>query len=185
VHARDRAEVAIAQLDADRTAGVSLALQIIADTFAKLGEDCRQLLAIARRRQVTIERRLATDRLRLAVRDDGPLVAAVCGVVHPLAMDATERLDEKRMLGIREIADRSNGERRKLRGRLRADAIDRARRKRPDAPLEIAVTDDGQAIGLVEVGCDLGEQLVARDADRARQAGRCANGVLDRLRERA
>ena len=45
--------------------------------------------------------------------------------------------------------------------------------------------DDRHAIGLVELGGDLREQLVRRDADRRRQSGRRAHRVLDRLRERA
>ena len=67
--ARDRLEVVEAQLDADRPADVALAREIAGEAHAQIGEDLRQLGAIAAHRQVAIERGLAADRLRLALGD--------------------------------------------------------------------------------------------------------------------
>jgi len=69
--------------------------------------------------------------------------------------------------------------------RLRADAVDPAYRQWPDALPQVVAAEDRQSVRLVEVGGDLRQQLVGRDADRTRQPGRLAHRVLDALRERA
>jgi hypothetical protein len=98
---------------------VALAPQVVAHAFAQLGEDARQRLAIALRREVALERCLAADRLGLAERDHGPLVAAVRRVVQPCAVVRAEVLDEPGRIGCGELPDRLDPERCEARGGLR------------------------------------------------------------------
>ena len=66
--ARDGLEVVVAELEPDRAAGVAGALQVVGDVQAEVGEDLGELRAVARGGEVAVERRLAADRLGLAVR---------------------------------------------------------------------------------------------------------------------
>ena len=79
--ARDGFEIVIAEFETDGHAGATLALQVLAHAHTQLGEDLRQLFTIARRVQVTLERRFSANRFRLTMSDHGPLVAAVCRVM--------------------------------------------------------------------------------------------------------
>src|SRR5262249_56641376 len=63
--ARHRFEIVVAQLEPDRPAGVTLALQIVRYLGAKLGEDLRKLVAVVRGVQVALEGRLAAHAYRL------------------------------------------------------------------------------------------------------------------------
>jgi hypothetical protein len=175
--AGDDAEIVEAQLDADRLAGVALALQVTGQLHAQLGEDLAERAAVAHRMQVALEGGLAADRLRLAVGDDGTLVAAVRGLVQPGAVAAAELLDQEGGVGGGDVADRLQPEAGELQRGLRPDAVDLLCRQRPDARRDVVVREQRQAVGLVEFGAELGEQLVGRDADRAAEAG----GVLHRL----
>ncbi len=72
-----------------------------------------------------------------------------------------------------------------LRAGLRADAVDAPHRQRPQPRRDVGLGQDRQPVGLVQLGGDLGEQLVRRHADRAGQAGGALDVVADLLRERA
>ncbi len=152
---------------------------------AKIGEDLRELRAVAHRVEVAVERRLPADRLRLALRDHRPLVAAVRDLVHPDAVMPPEVLDEPLRIGVRELADRPDPQPFEPDRCLGTDAVDLARRQRPDARCDIGRGHDRDAVRLVEIGRDLREELVRREADRRRKPGRGADRRLDRLRERA
>src|SRR4029453_14995889 len=92
--ARHRLEIVETQLQSDRLAGVALASKVLPHTFAQAGEDPRNPAAVARRMQVAGERGLAADRLRLAERDDRPLVASMRGLVQPRAVMLAEMLEQ-------------------------------------------------------------------------------------------
>src|SRR6187399_3550328 len=83
--------------------------------------------------QVVFERRFAADRLGLAIGDDGPVVAAMRGFVHPRAETAAKVFDEQRSLGFREVAYRMDAKCFEPRAGLGADAVDFAYGERPDA----------------------------------------------------
>jgi len=59
-----------------------------------------------------------------------------------------------------------------------ADAIDGADRPRRQEALRLGATDGGKAARLVEIGSELGEELVVRQADRDGDA----DLLLDRQR---
>ncbi len=61
--ARDGLEIVESQFDADRLAGVALARRSSLSSDAQLGEDARQLRAVAHRVQVALEGGFAADRL--------------------------------------------------------------------------------------------------------------------------
>ena len=179
-----RLEIVVAELEADGPPGVAGALQVLRNVHAEIGEDAGQLGAVAPRVEVAVERGLAADGFGLAVSDDRALVAAVRRLVHPRAVVATELLEEPQGIGLRQFADGADAERFELCRGLRADAVDPARRQRPDARRDVGSGNDRDAVRLVEVGGDLREQLVRRDADRRRQPGCGANRILDRSRDR-
>ncbi len=58
------------------------------------------------------------------------------------------------------------------------DAVQPTHRQRREARADIVFGDDREAVGLVELGRDLRDQLVGREADRAVQAGGVAHGLL-------
>src|SRR3970282_1922410 len=98
-------EVFVTQLQPDRPAGVPLALEILGEPHAQAGEDARELLAVAHRGEIVLERRLAADGFRLAHRDHRAPVSPVRGLVHPGAIAPAEMRDEQRRVGLRELAD--------------------------------------------------------------------------------
>ena len=64
-----------------------------------------------------------------------------------------------------------DAEPRHLLRRLRADAVEALDRQRGDERLALARRDDAQAVGLVLVRGELGEELVVGDAGRGGEAG--------------
>ena len=105
------------------------------------------------------------------------------GGEQPAAVAAAEVLLQEAGVGLRQFADAVDAQRGQPLAGLGADAVDPARRQWPDAPHEVVGAEQRQAVRLVEVGADLRQQLVGRDADRTRQAGGRAYRVLDALRE--
>jgi len=101
-------------------------------------------------------------------------------LVQPGPETLAEVLDEEPGVGRGGIADRVNAERGELFRRLRADAVDLACGQWPDALRNVCLRQERQAVGLVELGGDLREQLVRRDADRAAEPGRVAHHCLER-----
>ena len=110
--------------------GVALARQVAGELLAQLGEDRAELGAVAHRVQVALEGRLAADRLRLARtvttgRSSRPCAASCSQAPKLLPKCATRKAGS--------AAARSpivcDAERRELRRRLRADAVDLARRR--------------------------------------------------------
>ena len=135
--------------------------------------------------QIALESGFAADRLWLAVSDDRARIAAMGGVMHPGAGMRTELRAQEFGRGGGEFADGVDAQRFEFRTRLRADAVDLARRQRPDACGYVFGAHQGQAVGLVEIGRDLGQQLVGRDPDRTTEARGCAHRRLEFGRERA
>ena len=117
----------------------------------QLGEDGRERGAVAHGVQVALEGGLAADRDRLAVRHHLALVAAVrCRAASARSWR-------------RSAAPGRPGRRRRCRppcvqaepgqllARLRPDAVDLARRQRPDARRDVLEAQQGQAVGLCRV----------------------------------
>src|ERR1700730_16751093 len=176
-----RLEVVVAKLEPYRPAHITLALQVVGDADAKLGEDARQRFAIARRMEIALECRLAADRFGLAECLHGPVVSSIRELVHPRARPLAEMLDQPGGIDVGQLADGTHAQRLEPGTRLGADTVDLARRQRPDAPRDIVGGKHGPAIGLIELRGDLGEKLVWRDRDRAREPGLRAHLFLDRL----
>src|SRR5581483_7023162 len=179
--ARHRPEVGVTQLHADRAARVSARAQVLGDLRAQPGERPGDLAALAR---VALEGGLAAARLRLAEGHDRALVAAVRALVQPAPVARAEALDQIGEGPPRELAESADAELRELRLALGPDAVQAPHGERPDARLEVGLGEHGKAVGLVELGADLREQLVRRDRDRAREPGRAQHAVLDRASQR-
>ena len=82
-----------------------------------------------------------------------------------------------------EIANSAHARRFELGARLRANAIDPARRQRPHAHREIVHGQNGQPVWFVEIRSNFGEELVGRDADRTGQTRCSTHRVFDGLRD--
>src|SRR3970282_763187 len=169
-------EVFVTQLQPDRPADVALALEILGEPHAQAGEDARELLAVAHRVEIVLERRLAADGFR--VRPPDP-VSPVRRLVHPGAIAPAEMRDEQRRVGLRELADGADADRLEPRAGLGPDAVDLAHRQRPDARWDVLLAQHRQPAGLLQLGSDFAQQLVRRDADGAREPGRLAHRALD------
>jgi hypothetical protein len=68
--------------------------------------------------------------------------------------------------------------------RRRADSVEPAHRQRCEESLHLLRPYDRQPVGFVEIGGDLGHQLVGGDADADRQAALLPNPATDVLRQR-
>ena len=121
--ARDGFEIIESQFEPYCLAHVTFSLKIVGQLHAKAGEYARELLAVAHRIQIVLERRFAADRLGLAVSNHRPLIAPVRGLVHPRAVAIAEVLDQQQPVGIRKLAYGPDAERLKPRTRLGADAV--------------------------------------------------------------
>ncbi len=78
-----------------------------------------------------------------------------------------------------EVADRGDAQRCELFGGFGADPVDLAHGQRPDAQRHIAGCQQGEPVGFVELGANLGEELVGGDADGAAQSRGFAHRLLD------
>ena len=98
--------------------------------------------------------------------------------VQPLSVARRELLAQPRRIASGELADRRDAELGQACIGLGSDAGDLAGRQGPDTPANVIATDQGDTARFVEVGGDLGDQLVWRDTDRAAQPGRIENMLL-------
>ena len=101
------------------------------------------------------------------------LIAPARDIGKPASIALTKMLNERVKLGFSKLANSMNAQRLKLNTCLRTDATDLTRGKRPHAGGEIRVSEHGKAAGLLQLGSDLGEELVGADANGAGEA-RCA-----------
>ena len=106
-------------------------------------------------------------------------------LMQPQAVIGAEVLHQPFGLGRGQLADGVHAQGLQPGAGLGADAVDALGRQRPDALRDPTQLQQGQAIGLVQIGAQLGQQLVGRDADRAAQPGGVVHGVLQALAERA
>ena len=63
----------------------------------------------------------------------------------------------------------------------RADSVDPPNRQWREECLDLTWAHDRQAVGLAEIGCDLGYQLVGRDTDADRESSLLTNPSADVL----
>lgn len=153
--ARDAGEVGIAQLDAHGAAHVALAHQVLAQALAEPGEDFGQRFAVVFGVQVALEGGFAADGFGLVAGDHGALVQPVRDALEPGGIVQAEMRLQQRVVGGGHLAHGLDAERGQLGVRLGADAVHLAHRQWPDAGGYVVVRDDGQAVGLVQVGTDL------------------------------
>src|SRR5205814_531242 len=102
--------------------------------------------------------------------------------MRPSTSNAASRITAASLVAAASVvsrADRVHTERGELRLRLRADAVETPNGQRPDSRLQVGIGQYRQAVGLVELGADLGEQLVRRHGDGAAEAGRARDIRLD------
>ena len=135
------------------------------------------------------EGRLAALRLRLALGDHRPVIVAPGAVAKLVAEPWAEGPLQRRGLDRGELGHGPDPELGQSLGRARPDAGDQSRRALADGLDHVLRLQDAEAVGLFEIGGDLREQLVGRQADRADQARLGADLALQlagaRLRRRA
>src|SRR5262249_38641753 len=119
--------------------------------------------------RVDLERLLFADGLRLPLVRDLALRDAARFRVQPLA-PAAEPFDENGELEVAQLLDRANPLLVEKPLRLGTDPGNSTDRQSVEEALDVLWPHDRQAIGLLEVGGDLGDELVRPDADRAREA---------------
>ena len=185
--ARDGAEVVEAQLDADgaaRRSPCAAGRRRAARTAAvKMRDSSSRSRTACRSRSKVVSRLIDTGSLcgdhRRARRGR---CAASC-IQRAVAL--AEVLDQQRRVGVRR-ARRWCGcpAPASLLAGLRPDAVDARTGSGQMRAGSVRLRQHGQAVGLVELAGDLGQQLVRRDADRAGQAGgaraRCCASPGDR-----
>ena len=173
----DQGEVGELDLEGHRPAGDLGAL----DPLPGIAGDALQLRRkVGRGGQVAVERPLGADRLVRTVRGDLALVDAAANAPVPAPAASEPRFE----LGERALAQVGAGvdaERFELAGGDRADAVEPADRKRGDERLRALGRDDAQAVGLVLVRRELGDELAVGDSGRGGEPGLGADPRPDRL----
>ena len=82
------------------------------------------------------------------------------GVGQPACVAFTKMFDEHANIGLGEFADGANVQGLEPGACPRTHAIDPASGKRPDSRGEIRMGEDREPVRLVQIGSDLGEQLL-------------------------
>ena len=178
---RHRFEIVKAQLDADGAACITFAGQIARELDAKLGEYPAQLGAVANRMQVALERGFTADRFGFAESNDRPLVAPMRRLEQPGTVAFAELREQPLLISGSHVADGVQPESGEFFGCLRTDAVDLFCGQRPNAGRYLAQRQQRQAVWFVQIGADLGQQLVWCDAHRAGEAGSTAYRILEEL----
>src|SRR6266571_5469428 len=118
-------------------------------------------------REVVLERRLRADRLRGTARfHDLSRVTAQRDIVDVLT-ERTEQLHEILTIVLLHVADRLQADLLESIGGLGTDAQDLPDGERSEEFHDVVRLDDGEPIGLLEIGGDLRGRLRRGDADRA------------------
>src|SRR5690606_27136767 len=131
-------------------------------------------------RQVLEEGALAAERLADAVGAHGPEVDAAGGAVE-IVGEAAEVLAEERDVLRGEVRPRFDAEPRHLLAAARPDAVEAANRQPGDKGGAFAGADHAEAVGLVLVAGQLGEELVVADPGAGGEAGFLADARADHL----
>lgn len=129
---------------------------------------------------VSLKRDLPAEGSRLPAGDDGAVVPTVRGLVKISTVRLAEIRDRGRDREHRQGTDGRDAEPPKLGGGLGSDAQELLDVERPDACRYVGFGENGEAVGLAEIRCELGEELVGADADAAGQSGRRLDPLLDR-----
>ena len=144
----------------------------------ELGEAFLQFLVVA---DVDVEGFLGADLLLGRVGDDRPLVDAR-GAVLVLARLAPEERPQHRFGRGPQLPERKDALFLEPCRGLRADAEQPADRQRIQHRAHVFRPDPREAVRLLHVGCELGEQLVVRDPNRSAEARTVADALLDLAR---
>jgi hypothetical protein len=133
-------------------------------------------------RDVRSEGLLCADLLLVPVRHDGLLVDAGCALPDEFGMAAEYRA-QLRHFCKPQLAERANAQRLDPGRRLRAQPGQPADRQRVEYRVDLGGAHDDESVGLLEVGGDLGHELVRRHADRCCERGSLADHALDLPRD--
>ena len=180
--AREGGEVGAAQLELDRARGDAGEAQAPADL---LGEREELVLGFFGAFEVALEGDFLADGFRLAPGFDAPLVAPEGELLEASRRVRTEGACEPFFIDLLHVADRLETEGGELFLRAPADAPEAAHGKRHEAADGFLGTNFDEAVGLFEVACELGEELVRRDADGGDELGLFADLCLELLGEGA
>ena len=128
--------------------------------------------------QIVLEGGFPAARTGFGVEVEGAIVLPMRRPVKPQPVTRRKLLAQPRRVARGELTDCRDAEFNQACIGLGSDAGDLAGRQGPDAPADVIATDQGDAARFVEVGGDLGDQLVRRDTDRATEPGRIKNMLL-------
>src|SRR4029077_7100297 len=155
-----------AHLDADRAAAAAVLREARAQRLRHRATRVARLPGVA---DVAVERALA------GLRDDlarGPDLAVVfeAGTPSQLASEVRAEALHERLLGRRAArGECRQPELGQARGGLRADSRQQPRRRLREARARLLAAEHDEPGRLLRVGCDLRDELVRADADRAGQ----------------
>ena len=183
--ARGDFEVVIPQLDANGFGCIALALQICSQFVAQLGKYAAKSCLVTHRVQVFVKRGFAAHADGLAAGNHGAVVPSPGHLVHPRTGGFAKALDQKSSIKCCQLANGLHAKGCQLFIGFGADAVDFAAGKRPDFALQVFVINDRNAIGLVELTCHFGQQLVGCHANGATQARCLENLFLNQARQHA
>src|SRR5690606_29111394 len=127
-------------------------------------------------------RALAAQRLAGAVGLYRPEVDPARGAIEVLG-ETAEMLPQEGEVPGREVGAGLDAEAGHLLGPARADSVEAPHRQRLDEPCAFAGPDHAQAIGLVLVARQLGEELVVADPGARGEPGLGPNPLADHLRD--
>ncbi len=175
--AAQRAEVPGLELHRDRAPVATAPAGGLVDLAGQAFEGRGQ----RRDRQVVLERRLRGDRLDRPFGDHRVVVDPPRELVQaaPELPEAHLELDQRARP---EVSDRRHPHRGESGAGGLADTGELADRQRGEERLDLLRPDDEQAVGLLPVGGDLGEELVRRDAGRGGEGGLFADLAPDDAR---
>ena len=142
---------------------------------------------------VGLEGFLGTDLLLVDVRNHRTIVDAGRALLQAFGV-AAEQGPQPRRRGLAQVTERVDAECLDFRCRLRAEAEQFSNGQRVEQVAHVRFAHDDEAVRLAQVGCDLGDQLVGRNAhgrsefrpltdaalDFARNVLRAAEGALAR-----
>ena len=154
---------------------------MFAQTAGDLLDLCQEHLADrVRVRDVHGKGLLLADRLGAAVRDDPSLVPAACEAHDPGSIDSQNLLEHLKRTS-RKVAEGQYTDVSEPLFSYRPHPPHPADRKRVDGLLDRIGVDHGQAIGLVKIRRELGQELVRRHAHGGGQPELGFDAAPDRL----
>ena len=149
--------------------------QVLRQAVCEMKQHLGQIVPVPAHVHVLLKRGFTADAFGLGIQGDFAAVNAVRTFVHPQARNFRQNALEATRQGLRcKLRNRVHAHRVELLLRLGAHAIDFAHRQGPDDGLKLLRTHHAQPVGLLQVGTNLGGQLVLGQAHRT---GHAAGGL--------